>query len=74
LSEDINVKLENLKTQEGAIEQATEKADRLQFSIPEAEVRIKELTARIDQANQIEKRLLNLLPKKKSPEGLEEAL
>jgi chromosome segregation ATPase len=64
LSEDINVKLENLKTQEGAIEQATKKADRLQFSIPEAEARIKELTARIDQANQIEKRLLNLLPKK----------
>ena len=74
MSEDINVKLENLKTQEGAIEQATEKADRLQFSIPEAEVRIRELTARIDQANQIEKRLLNLLPKKKSPESLEEAL
>ncbi|MGA1865592.1 MAG: hypothetical protein ACMUHX_11090, partial [bacterium] len=74
LSEDITAKLENLKAEEKTIEEATEKADRLQFSIPEAEARIRELAARIDQANGLEKRLLSLLPGKKSPKGLEETL
>ena len=70
LSEDISAKLENLNSHQGAIEQATQKADRLQFSMAEAEARIKELTVKIDQANQTEKNLASLLSDQKFSENL----